>query len=490
MIHNAFPRKPIYLEVISDFETPLGCYLKLANAPFTYLLESVQGGEKWGRYSYIGMPCHKMIKVFGHELQLWENGVLINKTTAEDPLTWLEQFQQQYQVMANQHLPPFTGGLVGYFGYDTVRYVEPRLDHFQKIDPLGTPDILLMVSEDVVVFDNLLNKLFLITHIDPTEPHAESRAYQQLHTWQARLTQPLVPPPFSLDTRSSTTTAPLATSNITKADYLAGVEKIKDYLAQGDAMQVVYSQRLSLPFTTSPFQLYRAIRHLNPSPYLYYFDLADFHIVGSSPEILLKVEDRTLTVRPLAGTRKRGQNATEDQQLAEELLQDPKELAEHLMLIDLGRNDVGKISVAGSVKVVEQMSIERYSHVMHIVSEVQGKLLPELSGIDALKATLPAGTLSGAPKIRAMEIIDELEPDKRGIYGGAIGYLGWQGQVNTAIAIRTAIIQNNTLHIQAGAGIVYDSIPEQEWQECMNKARAMLHAAESVASSVTEREKA
>lgn len=475
----SYLRKPVYIEIIADFETPLSCYLKLANAPYTYLLESVQGGEKWGRYSVIGMPCKKIIKVYDHEIQIWENGQIISTNTVEDPLAWLEEFQQQFQVMATESLPPFTGGLVGYFGYDTVRYVESRLAHTQKKEILATPDILLMVSEDVLVFDNLLNRLFLITHINPEEPEAESRAYEQLKKWQNSLTQSFAMPEFLLT--KHTKEIPLPTSNISETDYLDGVEKIKEYLAQGDAMQVVYSQRFSMPYTESPFQLYRAIRHLNPSPYLYYFNLDDFHIVGSSPEILLKVENRIVTVRPLAGTRKRGRNLAEDQQLSEELLNDQKEIAEHLMLIDLGRNDIGKISTTGSVKVLEQMAIERYSHVMHIVSEVQSELLPELSVMDALKATLPAGTLSGAPKVRAMEIIDELEPDKRGIYGGAVGYLGWQGQVNTAIAIRTGIIQNGVLYIQAGAGIVYDSIPEQEWQECINKAKAMLQAAELAA---------
>ncbi len=368
-------------------------------------------------------------------------------------------------------LPRFTGGLVGYFGYDTVRYIEPRLDRGQKPDPIGNPDILLMVSEEVVVFDNLSGKLYLIVH---AAPDGYERAHTRLDSLERQLreTQPAYRPTSS----GRQVAEEDFVSDFTETGFKEAVNRAKRYIVDGDVMQVVLSQRLALPVTARPIDIYRALRSLNPSPYMFYLDLEDFHIVGSSPEILARLEDDIVTVRPIAGTRKRGRNDEQDQALERELLADPKELAEHLMLIDLGRNDAGRVSRVGSVKVTDRMVIERYSHVMHIVSNVTGRLRPGLSAVDVLRATFPAGTVSGAPKIRAMEIIDELEPVKRGVYAGAVGYVAWNGNMDTAIAIRTAVIKDHTLYIQAGAGIVYDSQPDLEWKETMNKGRAMFRA--------------
>jgi len=471
---QGYNRIPLVREIIADLETPLSCYLKLAAKPYTYLFESVHGGEQWGRYSIIGLPCKTLLKVSGFEVSHEENGHVIHQQSVQDPLAYIHDYQQGFKVPIIPGLPKFNGGLVGYFSYDTVRYVEPRLGP-AKPDTLNTPDILLMVSDDIVVFDNLSGSLFVLTHVNPETVDA----YQQ---GQARLDQLISEIRQSVTEQNTQPCQQISEKDFTpgfdKKSFEAAVERIKDYILAGDVMQVVLAQRMSVPFDASPLSLYRALRHLNPSPYLYYLDLGDFHIVGSSPEILARAEDHVITVRPLAGTRKRGATPEQDLALEQELLADPKEIAEHLMLIDLGRNDVGRVAQIGSVKVSDQMSIERYSHVMHIVSNVQGHLSADKSPMDVLKATLPAGTLSGAPKIRAMEIIDELEPVKRGIYGGAVGYLSWHGNMDTAIAIRTAIIKDNMLYIQAGAGIVADSVPELEWEETLNKGRAIFRAAE------------
>jgi len=479
---------PVHREVLADFETPLSSYLKLAKGPYSYLFESVQGGEKWGRYSMIGLPSRVILKVFGHKVQILREGKIIEETEADDPLAYVELFQQRYRVAPVQGLPVFTGGLVGYFGYDTVRYVEKKLAATCPPDALGTPDILLMVSEDVLVFDNLSGVLTLITHAYPAEKNALSKAEKHLDALVERLSEstPSLPP---LTPKIGELAESEFQSHFGEQNYYAAVDKIKEYTLAGDVMQVVPSQRLSIAFDAEPLNLYRALRHLNPSPYLYFLNLEDFHIVGSSPEILARVENGEVTVRPIAGTRRRGHTAVEDEALEKELLSDPKEIAEHLMLIDLGRNDVGRVAEVGSVQVTDQMSVERYAYVMHIVSNVTGKLREHFSAMDVLRATLPAGTLSGAPKVRAMEIIDELEPVKRGIYGGAVGYLGWYGNMDTAIAIRTAVIKDGRLYAQAGGGVVADSVPRLEWKETMNKARAMFKAVSMVNNSMINRNK-
>jgi anthranilate synthase component I len=473
---EGYNRIPVAREVLADLDTPLSTYLKLADAPYSYLLESVQGGEKWGRYSIIGLPCRKIVRVRGSRVTVEHAGEIVETLDCPDPLAWIEAFQSRYRVPATgEGLPRFIGGLVGYFGYDTIRYIEPRLARCPNPDPLDNPDILLLVSEDVVVFDNLAGRLYLITVVDPAVERAYARAQQRLDEWveQLRAGHSLYAPRRATPPADETEFV----SDFTQHGFETAVERIQDYILAGDCMQVVPSQRLSAPFRAAPLDLYRALRGLNPSPYMYFLNLGDFHIVGSSPEILTRLEDGLLTVRPIAGTRQRGATEEEDQALEAEMLADPKERAEHLMLIDLGRNDVGRVCATGSVRLTENMAVERYSHVMHIVSNVTGRLRPGLTALDALRATFPAGTVSGAPKIRAMEIIDELEPVKRGVYAGAVGYLSWSGNMDTAIAIRTAVLKDGVLHVQAGAGIVADSIPEKEWEETMNKGRALFRAA-------------
>jgi anthranilate synthase component 1 len=487
-----YNRIPVSREVLADTETPLSAYLKLAKGPYSYLFESVQGGEKWGRYSIIGLPCSTLLRVQGFTVELVEKGAVTERQEVEDPLAYIEDFQAGFRLPELEGLPVFHGGLVGYFGYDTVRYVEPRLRPGMPADELGTPDILLMVSSEIVVFDNLAGTLQLIVTADPSQEDAFERAQLRLDELVGRLREP-TPQPAAIDLEAAEQARAEEiiaesdfSSHFTREQYFDAVERIKEYILAGDVMQVVPSQRLSLPFAAPPIDLYRALRNLNPSPYMYYLDLDDFHIVGSSPEILARLEQGTVTVRPIAGTRRRGRTEEEDLALEEELLADPKEIAEHLMLIDLGRNDVGRIANTGTVELSDKMVVEKYSHVMHIVSNVTGELVPGKSAIDVLRASLPAGTLSGAPKIRAMEIIDELEPVKRGVYGGAVGYISWQGDMDTAIAIRTAVIKDDTLHIQAGGGVVADSVPRLEYKESMNKARAMFRAAAMVRSGSGE----
>jgi anthranilate synthase component I len=470
---QGYNRIPVACEILADLDTPLSVYLKLAAAPYSYLFESVQGGEKWGRYSIIGLPCRTLIKIYGTQICIERDGQIIETVNAPDPLEWIERYHQQFQVAEIIGLPRFTGGLVGYFGYDTIRYIEPKLAQCPNPDLLGNPDILLMVSDEVVVFDNLSGRLHLIVHLDPTAGDTLAQGEARLAALTARMRDAV---PLRSSTSSREVSEADFVSGFTEDGFKQAVDKIKDYISAGDCMQVVLSQRLSIPFTAPPLDLYRALRGLNPSPYMYFIDLADFQIVGSSPEILVRLEDGIVTVRPIAGTRRRGRNEAEDQALEAELLADPKERAEHLMLIDLGRNDTGRVAEIGSVRLTDKMIVERYSHVMHIVSNVVGTLKDGMTAIDVLRATFPAGTVSGAPKVRAMEIIDELEPVKRGIYSGAVGYLAWNGNMDTAIAIRTAVIQNGMLHIQAGAGIVADSVPELEWQETLNKGRAIFRA--------------
>ncbi len=473
---QGFNRIPLVREVLADLDTPLSTYLKLANAPYSYLFESVQGGEKWGRYSIIGLPCKKVIKISAYEISQYEDEKLVAQETVDDPLQWINDFQAQFKVFEDEKLPRFTGGLVGYFGYETIGYIEKRLAKSNKPDPLQTPDILLMVSEEVVVFDNLSGKLFIIVLVD-TDTDDIDNAVQNGEQRLQQIADGLRNKLPEKDSRlKHTVNEEDFVSGFTEQGYKDAVSKAKQYIVDGDIMQVVLSQRLTIPFNAPPLDLYRALRSLNPSPYMYYLDLGDHHIVGSSPEILVRLEDEQVTVRPIAGTRPRGKDEADDIALEKELLADPKELAEHLMLIDLGRNDAGRVSKTASVKLTDKMVVERYSHVMHIVSNVTGELKDGLTAMDVLRATFPAGTVSGAPKIRAMEIIDEFEPVKRGIYSGAVGYLSWNGNMDTAIAIRTAVIKDKHLSIQAGAGIVYDSVPENEWAETMNKARAIFRA--------------
>ena len=473
-IKRDYNRIPLVREVFADLDTPLSTYLKLADEPYTYLFESVQGGEKWGRYSIIGIACSTLIKVFGKRVLLEVDGQVVSDEETADPLRFIEDYLHSFKVAEADCLPKFHGGLVGYFGYDTIRYIEPKLAHCPNPDKHDTPDILLMLSDKLVVFDNLSSRMFLIVHVEPTVDQAWHQGQQQLDDLEARLSS------IQLDTSTGSGQQTVReqdfTSEFTQQGFETAVEKARQYIIDGDAMQIVLSQRLSIPYQSAPIDLYRALRGLNPSPYLYYLNLGDHHVVGSSPEILVRLEDEAVTVRPIAGTRPRGRTPEHDLALEQELLNDPKELAEHLMLIDLGRNDAGRVSQVGSVHLTEKMIVEHYSHVMHIVSNVEGRIKPDMSAFDVLRATFPAGTVSGAPKIRAMEIIDELEPVKRGIYSGAVGYISWSGNMDTAIAIRTAVIKDETLYIQAGAGIVYDSVPANEWAETMNKGRAIFRA--------------
>ena len=478
---NGHTRIPVVREVLSDLDTPLSVYLKLADAPHTYLLESVEGGERFGRYSIIGLPARRVITFRGHAMEIRDHGRVVESREVADPFAEVEALRASYSVPKLEGLPGFTGGLVGWFGFECIGYIEPRLAGGDKPDELDTPDILLMLSEELAVFDNLKGRLYLIVHADPRENDAWESAQSRLDALTAKLRQPgSYPTPITRDVLDESHFV----SGFTHDGFIAAVEKSKEYIRAGDIFQVVLSQRLSVPFHARPVDVYRALRALNPSPYMYFLDVGDVQVVGSSPEILVRLENNEVTVRPIAGTRPRGQTHAEDLALEAELLADPKERAEHLMLIDLGRNDAGRVSEAGTVQVGEQFVIERYSHVMHIVSEVTGTLLPGLSYADVLRATFPAGTVSGAPKIRALEVIRELEPIKRNVYAGSIGYIGWHGDADTAIAIRTAVIKDGRLHVQAGAGIVYDSDPEKEWDETMNKGRALFRAVAEAAKGL------
>ena len=475
-----YNRIPLVCEVLADLETPLSIYLKLAAKPFSYLLESVQGGEKWGRYSMIGLPCRRRIEVRDHHLRVIDggnDGQVIEESTCDDPLTEIGKFRARHRVPEIPGMPRFSGGLVGFFGCDTVRYIEPKLakNANANADPIDAPDILLMVSDEVVVFDNLFGRLYVIVHADPADADAWTRGKARLcELVDAIGDAPAVQNTVPDDAPDDVDVAP--ETSFPRAAFESAVEKCREYIYQGDVFQVVISQRMALPYAAAPLDLYRALRTLNPSPYMYYLDLGDFQIAGASPEILVRLEASEVTVRPIAGTRKRGDTAEQDELLAAELLADPKECAEHLMLIDLGRNDIGRVAQTGTVAVTDKMVIEKYSHVMHIVSNVRGQIKDGLDAIDVLKATFPAGTLSGAPKVRALEIIETIEPDRRGIYSGAVGYIGWTGNMDTAIAIRTALIKDRRVYIQVGAGIVADSKPANEWDETMNKGKAVLRA--------------
>jgi anthranilate synthase component I len=478
---QGFNRIPVVLETFADLDTPLSIYLKLANKPYSYLLESVQGGERFGRYSFIGLTSSTRINVRGGTVLVLSGNRIAERSDAGDPLGFINGYLKRFKVAPLPGLPRFCGGLVGCFGYDAVRYIEPRLGLSAPPDTLGTPDILLMLSEEVAIVDNLSGKLTLVVYAEPEVPGAYQKARARLRELLAALRASVQIP------AEAPQPAAQAQSAFGEAGFKAAVERAKRYIYDGDVMQVVLSQRMSVPFTAEPLALYRALRTLNPSPYMFYFDFEDFHVVGASPEILVRLEGEQVTLRPIAGTRPRGKTAEEDEALAAELLADPKERAEHVMLMDLGRNDVGRVAATGSVRVTENMVIERYSHVMHIVSNVEGRLREGLDAMAVLRASFPAGTVSGAPKVRAMEIIDELEPVKRGIYAGAVGYLGFHGDMDLAIALRTALIKDRVLHMQAGAGIVADSDPASEWQETLNKARAVLRAAEMASAGLDTR---
>ncbi|MDB5772347.1 MAG: anthranilate synthase component [Burkholderia sp.] len=479
---QGYNRIPLIAEAFADLETPLTLYLKLAQTQNagrnTFLLESVVGGERFGRYSFIGLPASTLMRSFGTRIEVLKNGAIV-ETAEGNPLDFIAEFQSRYKVALRPGMPRFCGGLAGYFGYDAVRHIEKRLAHSAPKDDLGLPEIQLLVTEELAVIDNLSGKLYLIVYVDPAHPEAFSKGRQRLKDLRAMLRRAVDVPITSASVRTE------SIREFAKEDYLKAVGQAKEYIMAGDLMQVQIGQRIRKPYVDSPLTLYRALRSLNPSPYMYFYNFGDMQIVGSSPEILVRNEaisdgNKKVTIRPLAGTRPRGSTPESDAQLAKELLADPKEIAEHVMLIDLARNDIGRIAATGTVKVTDKLVIEKYSHVQHIVSNVEGTLKPDLSNLDVLKATFPAGTLSGAPKVRAMEIIDELELTKRGVYGGAVGYLSFGGEMDLAIAIRTGVIKDGTLYVQAAAGIVADSVPEMEWQETENKARAVLRAAEQV----------
>lgn len=471
LAQQGYNRIPVVLETFADLDTPLSIYLKLANQPYSYLLESVQGGERFGRFSFIGLPATTRIEARDNIITLVDHGKS-ETIRVDDTLAFIESYQSQFKAAPCPGISRFCGGLAGYFSYDTVRYIEHKLIGHARPDTLNTPDVLLLLSEELAVVDNLSGKLYLIVYVNPGNKDAYQAGCNRLKALLTKLRQSITIPTEQAVASSA------AVCEFPETDFKAAVERAKRYIYDGDIMQVVLSQRTSKSFSASPLALYRALRSLNPSPYMFFYHFDDFHIVGASPEILVRLEGNTVTVRPIAGTRPRGKNPREDADLAADLLADPKEIAEHVMLMDLGRNDIGRVAQTGTVKVTEKMQIENYSHVMHIVSNVEGKLKPGLSAIDVLRATFPAGTVSGAPKVRAMEIIDELEISKRGIYAGAVGYLGFNGDMDLAIAIRTGVIKDGKLHVQAGAGIVADSIPQNEWIETQNKAKALLRAAE------------
>jgi len=481
---QGFNRIPLVKEVLADLETPLSLYVKLSQTfgkKNTYLLESVLGGERFGRFSFIGLPAKTIIRTVGTPTKPINEVITDGKvveTNTDNPLDFIDTYFKRFKVAVEPDHPRFCGGLAGYFGYDTVRYIESRLAKHDLPDELGVPDIQLMLTEELAVIDNVAGKIYLIVYADPRITDGFEKAQARLKELLACLSKQVSMPPSLASKKTD------LIRKFTAADFEDAVRRTKEYILAGDCMQVVIGQRISKPFTDSPLALYRALRSLNPSPYMYFYDFGDMQIVGSSPEILVRQEKRAaekiVTIRPLAGTRPRGGTEEEDERLAKELLADPKEIAEHVMLIDLARNDVGRIAKTGSVKVTESMSIEKYSHVQHIVSSVEGELLDNMSNMDVLRATFPAGTLSGAPKIRAMEIIDEMEMVKRGVYGGAVGYLSFSGDMDVAIAIRTGVIRDGMLHSQAGAGVVADSDPTAEWKETEAKARAVLSAADLV----------
>ena len=483
---QGYNRIPLMVEAFADLETPLSLYLKLAHSKdggkYSFLLESVVGGERFGRYSFIGLPARTLIRASGFgaaaRTEVVTDGLVVESAEG-NPLDFIAAYQKRFKVALRPGLPRFCGGLAGYFGYDAVRYIEKKLEASCPPDTLGCPDIMLLQCEELAVIDNLSGKLYLIVYADPGQPEAYTHAKRRLRELREQLKYSVSAPQVKASQPHP------AERSFAKADYLAAVERAKELIAGGDFMQVQIGQRISKRYTESPLSLYRALRSLNPSPYMFYYHLGDFHVVAASPEILVRQEstadgEQKVTIRPLAGTRPRGASVELDKAAEVELINDPKERAEHVMLIDLARNDIGRIAKTGTVKVTEAFAVERYSHVMHIVSNVEGMLKDGMTAIDVLKATFPAGTLTGAPKVHAMELIDQLEPTKRGLYGGACGYISYAGDMDVAITIRTGIIKDQVLHVQAAAGVVADSVPELEWKETEAKARALLRAAELV----------
>ena len=475
---KGFNRIPIVLECNADLATPLSIYTTLANQPYSYLLESAEGGEKFGRYSIIGLPSKFIIKISGNTIRTFKDGHLDQESHHQNPLNFIADFMANFKVPEDLKLPRYSGGLAGYFGYETVQYIEPKLLKNYLNDQLNLPDILLMLSDEIIVIDNLLNKLFLIHYANPEHPNAYALSTQKLEDYIKKISSAVDLPASPIKEACS------PQSEFGEEAFKKAVVKAKEYIYEGDIMQVVLSQRIKQSYQSEPLLLYRALRKLNPSPYMFFYHMEDHFVVGASPEILVRLENSKVSVRPIAGTRPRGKTKAEDLKHESDLKADPKEIAEHVQLMDLGRNDIGRVSKTGSVKVTDNMNIERYSHVMHIVSNVEGQMMDHLTAMDVLKATFPAGTVSGAPKVRTMEIINELETTKRGIYAGAVGYLEFNGDMDVAIAIRTGVIKDQHLFVQAGAGIVADSVPENEWAETQNKAMAILKAAELVQSEM------
>ena len=486
---QGFTRIAVLAEARADLYTPLAVYIKLAGGPYSYLLESVVGGERFGRYSFIGLACAERIEARGARVRRLLRDARGADVCLEeyegDPFEYARAWLKRERTAPLPAALRFGGGLVGYFGYEAVRHIEPRALGPEKPDALGTPDVLLLVSDELAVVDNVLGKLYLVVYADPRQPRAYARACERLEELRHRMVRPLPEALVLAQPAAEPPMAPAIERTMSEAAFLDAVRRSQDAIMAGELMQVQVSQRTSLALQAPALSLYRALRGVNPSPYMYYFDFGDHHVVGASPEILVRLAGDTMTVRPIAGTRPRGASAEEDAAIGEELLADPKERAEHVMLIDLGRNDVGRVAMPGSVRVTEQMVIERYSHVMHIVSNVEGRIAPGRDAIDVLKASFPAGTVTGAPKVRAMQLIDELEPVKRGVYSGAVGYLGFNGDMDMAIAIRTAVVKAGRIHVQAAAGVVADSDPQSEWQETQHKARALLRAAAVAASERT-----
>jgi anthranilate synthase component 1 len=483
---QGFNRIPLVLECFADLDTPLSVYAKLANQPYSYLLESVEGGDKFGRYSIIGLPSKLRIQINDNKILVLEGEKIKKEINDENPLDFIDKFMGNFKVPTDLDLPRYSGGLAGYFGYETIKYIEPKLCKDFVEDKLDLPDILLMLSDEIVVFDNISGTLFIINYVDPSIPDAYEFGLKNLQALVVKLQSG--PSPFASfeNTDSDNKNLSEVFSEFGEEEFKIAVNKAKQYIFDGDIMQVVLSQRMTKSFESNPLSLYRTLRSLNPSPYMFFYHMGDHYVVGASPEILVTLVGEKVTVRPIAGTRPRGKDESEDTQFEKDLLADPKEIAEHVQLMDLGRNDVGRVAKIGTVNVTDSMIIEKYSHVMHIVSNVEGVIKNKLSAIDVLKASFPAGTVSGAPKVRAMEIINELEDTKRGVYSGAVGYLGFDGDMNVAIAIRTAVIKDNVLYVQAGAGIVADSVPKNEWVETQNKAKAILKASELVQSGQSE----
>ena len=483
---QGFNRIPLVLESFADLDTPLSVYAKLANKPYSYLLESVEGGDKFGRYSIIGLPSKLRIQINDNKILVLEGAKVKKQINDENPLDFIDNFMSNFKVPTDLDLPRYSGGLAGYFGYETIKYIEPKLCKNFVEDKLDLPDILLMLSDEIVVFDNISGTLFIINYVDPSIANAYELGLNNLQELVGKLQSG--PSPFASfeNTKSNSKYLSEVVLEFGEEQFMSAVDKAKQYIFDGDIMQVVLSQRMTKSFDSNPLSLYRTLRSLNPSPYMFFYHMGDHYVVGASPEILVTLVGEKVTVRPIAGTRPRGKDESEDAQFEKDLLADPKEIAEHVQLMDLGRNDVGRVAKTGTINVTDSMIIEKYSHVMHIVSNVEGVIKNKLSAIDVLKASFPAGTVSGAPKVRAMEIINELEVTKRGIYSGAVGYLGFDGDMNVAIAIRTAVIKDSVLYVQAGAGIVADSVPKNEWIETQNKAKAILKASELVQSGQSE----